>query len=73
MTNSIQEIAEKVVDHFKQELSAEALNSLSAADCDRLAGLIRNAISQERENASAQLMELAQKLKADIEHLDLGL
>jgi hypothetical protein len=73
MTNSIQEIAEKVVDHFKQELSAEALSSLSAADWDRLAGLIRNAISQERENASAQLIELAQKMKADVEHLDLGL
>jgi len=73
MSNSIQEAAEKVVDHFKRELSAEASNSLSAADCDRLAGLIRNAISQDRENASAQLVELAQKLKADIEHLDLGL
>ena len=73
MSNSIQEAAEKVVDHFKRELSAEASNSLSAADCDRLAGLIRNAISQDREKTSAQLVELAQKLKADIEHLDLGL
>ena len=73
MSNSIQEIAEKVVDRFNREISAEASNSLSAADCDRLAGLIRNAISQDRENTSAQLVELAQKLKADIEHLDLGL
>ncbi len=73
MSSSIQEIAEKVVDNFKRELSVEASNSLSAADCDRLAGLIRNAISQDRENTSVQLVELAQKLKADIEHLDLGL
>ena len=73
MTNVIQKTADKVVDSFKQELSPEALNNLSAADFDRLTVLIRNALSKDREETSVQLEELARKLKADIEYFDLGL
>lgn len=73
MTNSLQMIADKVVERFKHELSDKALESLSEADFDRLAGLIRIAVSEEREGISAQLEELAQKLKADIERFELNL
>ena len=73
MTNGIQKTADKVIDSFKRELSPEALNNLSASDFDKLAVLIKNALSKDREETSAQLEELAKKLKADIEYFDLGL
>ncbi|MGR9106475.1 MAG: hypothetical protein ACU843_06035 [Gammaproteobacteria bacterium] len=73
MTNGIQNIADKVVQRFKQEISHESLSTLSTADFEQLAGLIRLALSEERERISAQLEELASKLKADIEHFDLNL
>lgn len=73
MTNGIQKTADKVIDSFKQELSPEALDNLSSSDFDRLNVLIRNALSKDREETSAQLEELARKLKADIEYFDLGL
>ena len=73
MTNGIQKTADKVIDCFKQGLSPEALNSLSASDFEKLTVLIRNALSKDREETSAQLEELAKKLKADIEYFDFGL
>lgn len=71
--NGIQKTADQVVDRFKQELSSEALNSLSHSDFDRLTVLIRDALSRDREETSEQLEALAKKIKADIEDFDLGL
>jgi uncharacterized small protein (DUF1192 family) len=73
MSNGIQKTADIVVQRFKHGLSSDALNSLSVADFDKLAGLIRIALSEEREETSAQLEALAKKLKADIERFDLNL
>lgn len=71
--NGIQKTADQVVDDFKQGLSAEALNSLSPSDLDRLTVLIRDALSRDREEITEQLETLARKIRADIEEFDLGL
>ena len=71
--NGIQKIANQVVDHFKQELTAEALNCLSPSDFDRLTVLIRDALSRDREEVTDQLKALARKIKEYIEEFDLGL
>jgi hypothetical protein len=61
--NGIQKTVNQVVDHFKQDLTAEALNSLSSSDFDRLTVLIRHALSRDREEVTDQLEALARKIK----------
>ncbi len=73
MDNDIHNIANRVVDRFKQELSPKALQCLSASDFEKLAILVKNSIATDRENTAAQLTALAQKLKADIEYFDISL
>lgn len=73
MSNDIHKIADSVVDRFKQELTSEALNCLSASDFDKLSILIKNTIAKDRENTASQLEALAQNLKADIEYFDISL
>jgi hypothetical protein len=73
MSNAIHEIADNVVNRFKQELSSGALQGLSAADFEKLAMLVRSAIAKDRENTAAQIETLAQRLKADIETFDISL
>ena len=73
MSNDIHQIADSVVARFKQELTPEALNCLSASDFDKLAMLVKNTIAKDREDTAAQLEALAQKLKADIEYFDISL
>ena len=73
MSNTIDKIADSVVDRFKQELTPEALNCLSVSDFDKLSILVKNTIAKDRENTAAQLETLAQQLKADIEYFDISL
>jgi hypothetical protein len=73
MSNAIHEIADNVVNRFKQELSSGALQGLSAADFEKLAMLVRSAIAKDRENTAAQIETLAQRLTADIETFDISL
>ncbi|MCB1984186.1 MAG: hypothetical protein H6936_12935 [Burkholderiales bacterium] len=73
MSNDIHKIADSVVDRFKQELTPEALNCLSASDFDKLSILVKNTIAKDRENTAAQLEALAQQLKTDIEYFDISL
>lgn len=73
MSNDIHKIADSVVDRFKQELTPEALNCLSASDFDKLGILVKNTIARDREDTAAQLEAIAQKLKADIEYFDISL
>ncbi|MDC8446630.1 MAG: hypothetical protein LV471_12000 [Nitrosomonas sp.] len=73
MNNTIHDIADNVVNRFKQELSSGALQGLSAADFEKLAILVRSAIAKDRESTAAQIDTLAQRLKADIETFDIGL
>jgi hypothetical protein len=73
MSNAIHDIADNVVNRFKQELTSEALQGLSAADFEKLAILVKSAIAKDRENTAAQIETLAQRLKADIEYFDISL
>ena len=73
MSNDIHKIADSVVDRFKQELTPEALDCLSASDFDKLGILVKNTIAREREDTAAQLEAMAQKLRADIEYFDISL
>ncbi|MDR4518007.1 MAG: hypothetical protein MRK00_11570 [Nitrosomonas sp.] len=73
MSNDIHNIADSVVDRFKQELTPEALNCLSFSDFDKLSILVKNTIAKDRENTAAQLEALAQQLKTDIEYFDISL
>ena len=73
MNNAIHDIADNVINRFKQELSSEALQGLSSADFEKMAMLVRSAIAKDRENTATQIEALAQRLKADIETFDIGL
>ncbi|MCB1948009.1 MAG: hypothetical protein H6940_10655 [Burkholderiales bacterium] len=73
MSNDIHNVTESVIERFKQELTPEALNCLSASDFDKLGMLIKNTIAKDREDTAAQLESLARQLKADIEYFDISL
>ena len=73
MTGNMQNRADKIVEHFKQALTAQARESLTDADYKQLIALIRRALSEEREEAVQQVEEVVRKLRAEVEHPGLGL
>ena len=73
MADNIQNHADRIVEHFKQALTAQARESLTDSDYKQLNALIRRALSEEREEAVQRVEELARKLRAEVEHPDLSL
>jgi hypothetical protein len=73
MSDGIENRANKVVDLFKQALSAEAQKILSSKDYERLTGLVKSVLSEQRDETIEQLEEYIRKLRAEVEHRDIDL
>ena len=71
MSDGIEARASKVVDLFKQESSKTAQQSLTQSDYDRLAALVKSALSAQREETIQQLEEYIRKLRTEIQYRDL--
>ena len=73
MTDGIEERADKLVQVFKESLTTDAQASLTSADYERLKAILKNAISETREETAKQVEELARRMRSEIEHPDLDL
>ncbi|MGR9052119.1 MAG: hypothetical protein ACU84J_05675 [Gammaproteobacteria bacterium] len=63
MNNPNEKLALKVVDVFKQNISAEARAHISDAEFHELAQIVEEALSLEMAEAAAMVEELEQRLK----------
>ncbi|ADE13550.1 hypothetical protein Nhal_0355 [Nitrosococcus halophilus Nc 4] len=73
MTNRHQEIAEKAVEAFKELLSEQARQQISDRQFDELALIIREALSEELENAVEIAEDMVKRLRAQVERPELEL
>ena len=73
MTDAIQSRADNVVRQFKDSLSSEVREGLSASDYDRLNAIVRGALSEQRNEAAEHIEKLARAMRAGVESPDLGL
>ena len=73
MTDGIEDRANKLVQVFKESLSTEVQDGLTPADYERLKAILKNAISEAREETARQVEELARKIRSEREHPDLDL
>ncbi len=67
------ELAEKVVEAFKSDLSEAMCRQISDSEFSRLADMIREAISEELETAVDLIEEVARKLREGVEKPDISI
>ncbi|QBQ54142.1 hypothetical protein [Nitrosococcus wardiae] len=73
MANRHQEVAEKVVEAFKELLSEQAREQISDRQFDELALIVREALSEELENAVEIAEDMVKRLRAQVERPELEL
>ena len=73
MNNQNEKLAQKVVEAFKKNVSAEAREHISERDFNVLALIVQEALSLEMAEAVEMVDELEKRLKKMEEHPELGL
>ena len=73
MSNQNEKLAQKVVEAFKKNVSAEAREHISERDFNVLALIVQEALSLEMAEAVEMVDELEKRLKKMEEHPELGL
>lgn len=73
MVDRHHELAKKVVETFKSNLSETTCRQISGNEFSQLADMIREAISDELETAVALIEEVARKLREGVEKPDIGM
>jgi hypothetical protein len=73
MDNLNETLAQKVVEAFKQNISAEARGHISEAEFNRLALIVQEALSLEMAEAVEMVDNLEKRLKEMVEHPEFGL
>ena len=73
MTNRHEVLAEKVVDTFQSRLTQAALERISDAQWEDLKMMIREAISAELGIAADLVLEVARKIRREVEKPELEL
>jgi hypothetical protein len=68
-----EQLAKKVVEVFKNNISADARAHISEAEFDELAQIVREALSLEMTEAVEMVAELEKRMKARTDQPDLGL
>jgi len=68
-----EQLAKKVVEVFKNNISAEARAHISEAEFHELAQIVREALSLEMTEAVEMVAELEKRMKARTDQPDLGL
>lgn len=73
MTNRHQEIAETLVEAFRETLSTEARDHVTEAKLDGLKEMIAETMSKELEEVVRRISEVIEELRSEIGKPDLGL
>ena len=73
MTNRHEALAERVVDTFQSRLTQAALERISDAQWEDLKMMIREAISVELGIAADLVLEVARKIRREVEKPELEL
>ncbi len=73
MTDRHHQVAEQIVQKFKQGLSKQALANIQDAQLLDLNLHIRRALSTELDHAAERLETLVQELRAEVEKPELGM
>ena len=73
MADRHQELAQKVVNTFKQSLSDQVREQITDAQFNELALMIREAISEELKEAAELIDAIAKKLRSQTDDQELGL
>ena len=73
MTDETQELADKVVATFKNNLNEAVRAQIRDADFNELTLMIQQAISEELARATDMIEEVARKLRSDTDKPDLGM
>jgi len=73
MNDHNEQLAKKVVEVFKQNISAEARAHISQAEFDELAQIVREALSIELTEAIEMVAELERRLKDRTDRPDMSL
>jgi hypothetical protein len=73
MTIQNEQLAQKVIEVFKKNISEEALAHISETEFQTLAQIVREALSLEMTEAVEMVDKLEKQLREKAEHLDLDL
>ncbi len=73
MTDETQELADKVVATFKNNLNEAVRAQIRDADFNELTLMIQQVISEELARATDMIEEVARKLRSDTDKPDLGM
>ena len=73
MTIQNEQLAQKVIEVFKKNISEEALAHISETEFQTLAHIVREALSLEITEAAEMVDKLEKQLREKAEHLDLDL
>ena len=73
MTIRHQEMAEKIVETFKQSLDENVAKQITEAQYTALTLMVKEAMGDEARFAAEQLEKIIQKLRAESEKPDLGM
>ena len=68
-----EQLAQKVVEVFKKNISAEARAHISEVEFNELAQIVREALSLEMTEAVEMVAELEKRMKARTDNPDLSL
>ena len=73
MTIPNEQLAQKVIEIFKQNISEDALGHISETEFQTLAQIVREALSLELSEAAEMVDNLEKQLREKAGHLDLDL
>jgi uncharacterized protein with von Willebrand factor type A (vWA) domain len=73
MADRHQELAQKVVNTFKQSLSDQARDQITDAQFNELVLMIREAISEELKDVAELIDGIAKRLRSQTDDQELGL
>ena len=73
MNSHNEQLAQKVVEVFKKNISAEARTHISEVEFNELAQIVREALSLEMTEAVEMVAELEKRMKARTDNPDLSL
>lgn len=73
MTIQNEQLAQKVIDIFKQNISEDARAHISETEFQTLAQIVREALSVEMTEAAEMVDNLEKQLREKAGHLDLDL
>ena len=68
-----EQLADKVVAAFKNNLSDETLSHISEQEFHELANIVREALSEELSKAAEMIDEVVKKLRGMTDHRDIDL